>query len=36
MPFLQFTLEIGARDPAPYEDALFELGALAVTLARRG
>src|SRR3954454_22541333 len=32
MPFLQFTLDIGACDPAPYEDALFDLGALAVTL----
>ena len=33
MPFLQFTLDIGARDPAPYENALFALGALSVTLA---
>jgi ribosomal protein L11 methyltransferase len=32
MPFLQMTLDIGAGDPAPYEDALFEIGALAVTL----
>ena len=32
MPFLQFTLDIGARNPQPYEDALFELGALSVTL----
>jgi ribosomal protein L11 methyltransferase len=32
MPFLQFTLDIGARDPAPYEDALFGLGAHSVTL----
>ncbi len=32
MPFLQFTLDIGARDPEPYEDALFDLGALSVTL----
>jgi ribosomal protein L11 methyltransferase len=32
MPFLQFTLEIGARNPEPYEDALFELGAGSVTL----
>jgi len=32
VPFLQFTLDIGARDPEPYEDALFELGALSVTL----
>jgi ribosomal protein L11 methyltransferase len=33
MPFLQFTLDIGARNPEPYEDALFALGALSVTLA---
>jgi len=33
MPFLQLTLDIGARNPEPYEDALFELGALSVTLA---
>jgi ribosomal protein L11 methyltransferase len=33
MPFLQFTLDIGARNPEPYEDALFGLGALSVTLA---
>jgi ribosomal protein L11 methyltransferase len=32
MPFLQFTLDIGARKPEPYEDALFALGALSVTL----
>jgi ribosomal protein L11 methyltransferase len=32
MPFLQFTLDVGARDPEPYEEALFGLGALAVTL----
>jgi ribosomal protein L11 methyltransferase len=32
VPFLQFTLDIGARDPEPYEDALFDLGALSVTL----
>lgn len=32
MPFLQLTLEIGSQDPAPFEDALFELGATAVTL----
>ncbi|HET7203083.1 MAG TPA: 50S ribosomal protein L11 methyltransferase [Steroidobacteraceae bacterium] len=32
MPFLQFTLDIGARNPEPYEDALFALGALSVTL----
>jgi ribosomal protein L11 methyltransferase len=32
MAFLQFTLDIGARNPQPYEDALFALGALSVTL----
>jgi ribosomal protein L11 methyltransferase len=32
MPFLQFTLDIGARNPEPYEDALFAFGALSVTL----
>lgn len=32
MPFLQLTLELGKRDPAPVEDALFALGALSVTL----
>ena len=32
MPHLQLTLDIGARDPAPYEDALFALGAVSVTL----
>ena len=32
MPFLQLSLDIGARSPEPYEDALFELGALSVTL----
>jgi ribosomal protein L11 methyltransferase len=32
MPFLQFTLDLGARNPEPYEDALFGLGALSVTL----
>jgi ribosomal protein L11 methyltransferase len=32
MPFLQLTLDIGTRSPGPYEDALFELGALSVTL----
>jgi ribosomal protein L11 methyltransferase len=32
MPFLQFSLDIGTRDPEPYEEALFELGALSVTL----
>jgi ribosomal protein L11 methyltransferase len=33
MPFLQLTLHIGPADPAPYEGALFDLGALSVTLA---
>jgi ribosomal protein L11 methyltransferase len=32
MPFLQLSLDIGPRNPEPYEDALFELGALSVTL----
>jgi ribosomal protein L11 methyltransferase len=32
MPFLQLTLDIGGRDPQPFEDALFELGAVSVTL----
>jgi len=32
VPQLQLTLDIGSRDPAPFEDALFELGALSVTL----
>ncbi len=32
MPFLQLTLDIATADPAPYEDALFDLGALSVTL----
>ncbi len=32
MPFLQLSIDIGGRDPEPYEDALFELGALSVTL----
>lgn len=32
MPQLQLTLDIGPRNPEPYEDALFELGALSVTL----
>jgi ribosomal protein L11 methyltransferase len=32
MPFLQLTVDIGARNPEPYEDALFGLGALSVTL----
>ncbi len=32
MPFLQLSIDIGPRSPEPYEDALFELGALPVTL----
>ena len=32
MPHVQLTVDLGPRDPAPYEDALFELGALSVTL----
>ena len=32
MPFLQLTLDIGGADPAPWEDALVELGAVSVTL----
>ncbi len=32
MPFLQVSIDIGARNPEPYEDALFALGALSVTL----
>jgi ribosomal protein L11 methyltransferase len=32
MPFLQLTLEIGAADPAPYEDALLAAGAVSITL----
>ena len=32
MPFLQITLDIGGANPAPYEDALEELGAVSVTL----
>ncbi len=32
VPQLQLTLAIGSRDPAPFEDALFELGAVSVTL----
>ena len=33
MPFLQLTLDIDKADPGPFEDALFELGASAVSLA---
>ena len=32
MPFLQLSLDVGARDPEPYEEALFALGAVSVTL----
>jgi len=32
VPQLQLTLDIGPRNPGPFEDALFELGALSVTL----
>jgi ribosomal protein L11 methyltransferase len=32
MPHLQLTIDIGTRDPQPVEDALFELGAVSVTL----
>jgi ribosomal protein L11 methyltransferase len=32
VPHLQLTIDVGERDPAPYEDALLELGAVAVTL----
>jgi ribosomal protein L11 methyltransferase len=32
MPFQQLTIDIGARDPQPVEDALFALGAVSVTL----
>jgi ribosomal protein L11 methyltransferase len=33
MPFLQLTLDIATADPGPYEDALFAVGASAVSLA---
>ncbi len=32
MPHLQLTLDIGSRNPEPFEDALFGLGAVSVTL----
>lgn len=32
MPFVQITLEVGGSDPAPFEDALVDLGAVSVTL----
>jgi len=33
MPFLKLELDLGARDPEPFEDALFATGATSVTLA---
>ncbi len=32
MPQTQLTIDLGPRDPVEFEDALFELGALSVTL----
>jgi len=32
MPFLQVTLDVGRADPTPFEDLLFGLGAVSVTL----
>lgn len=32
MPFLQLTFDVGAADPSPLEEALFDLGATSVTL----
>jgi ribosomal protein L11 methyltransferase len=32
VPHLQLTIDLGERDPAPYEDALFAFGAVSVTL----
>jgi ribosomal protein L11 methyltransferase len=32
MPFLQLTLDVATADPQPFEDALFALGAISVTL----
>ena len=32
MPYLQLTLAVGSADPSAFEDALFEAGALSVTL----
>ena len=32
MPHLQLSIDVGSRDPAPYEEALFALGAVSVTL----
>lgn len=36
MSFLQLTLDLGSTDPAPFEEALFGAGALAVTLVDAG
>jgi ribosomal protein L11 methyltransferase len=36
MPFLQLTLPIGSADPAPFEDALLEAGAVSITLEDAG
>jgi len=33
MPFLKLEIDLGARDPEPFEDALFAAGATSVTLA---
>ncbi|MEQ1581077.1 MAG: 50S ribosomal protein L11 methyltransferase [Steroidobacteraceae bacterium] len=33
MPFLKFELDLGARNPEPFEDAMFAAGATSVTLA---
>jgi len=32
MPHLQVTIDVGPRDPAPFEDELLRLGAVSVTL----
>jgi ribosomal protein L11 methyltransferase len=32
MPFLQLTIDLGATDPEPFEEALFAIGANSVTL----
>jgi ribosomal protein L11 methyltransferase len=36
MPWLQLTLDIGERDPAAFEEALLDLGAISVTLENAG
>jgi ribosomal protein L11 methyltransferase len=36
MPFLQLTLDVGAADPEPFEDALLAAGALSITLQDAG